>query len=261
MQEALAAHGQEGLQVEARAVHVSCEQRRVDGLSLASAELDVDGNRHDTGWIHAWTGGAAVFSTSESRATHASLDQLVAEEVARTDRLPSLELALSGGGENGRPIAYASNGVQLPALTSPEAVWDRVFGPSVGGADQATRQRDVVDFAWAEYQATKGSLSALARDRLESHFGLLAQLGERIEGMASLTCDAPDRVAGLASYDERFDAMSELIAASFSCDVTRVISVSLGELPTVDPEVPAPDVQQLVQDQRLEVIGGKAREG
>ena len=37
----------------------------IDGLSLATAELDVDGNRHDTGWVHSWTGNNADFSGSD----------------------------------------------------------------------------------------------------------------------------------------------------------------------------------------------------
>jgi hypothetical protein len=66
----------------------------IDGLSLATAELDADGNRHDTGWVHAWTGDNADFSETDTRSTRASLDQLVAAAVARPDRLPSLELSI-----------------------------------------------------------------------------------------------------------------------------------------------------------------------
>ena len=66
----------------------------LDGLSLASAELDLDGNRHDTGWVHAWTGGKADFSGTDTRSTVASIDQIIARQISRDDRLPSLELAL-----------------------------------------------------------------------------------------------------------------------------------------------------------------------
>ena len=59
----------------------------LDGISLASAELDIDGNRYDTGWVHAWTGRNAVFNGTQTTSQGASLDQLVAAELARTDRL------------------------------------------------------------------------------------------------------------------------------------------------------------------------------
>jgi hypothetical protein len=28
----------------------------LDGISMASAELDLPGYRHEKGWVHAWTG-------------------------------------------------------------------------------------------------------------------------------------------------------------------------------------------------------------
>ena len=40
----------------------------LDGVSLATAELDVEGNRHDTGWVHAWTGNWVDFSGVDTNA-------------------------------------------------------------------------------------------------------------------------------------------------------------------------------------------------
>jgi len=207
----------------------------VDGLSLATAELDIDGNRHDTGWVHAWTGDNADFSGTDTRSMAASLDQLVAAHVARADRLPSLELSCNDIREAGRPVAYAATGDRLPVLNTVDSAWQRLFGPSSGGADLAARQRGVLDFAWGEYSASRASLTRAARQRLEAHFGLLSSLGDRIEGMASLTCpEVPSTTSSLASYDAQFDAFSDLIAAALSCDITRVVTLSLGELPTAD---------------------------
>ena len=73
----------------------------LDGLSLATAELDAGGNRHDRGWIHAWTGNNADFAARDTRSTSASLDQLVAARIARPDRLPSLELSVDAALEAG----------------------------------------------------------------------------------------------------------------------------------------------------------------
>lgn len=207
----------------------------IDGLSLATAELDVDGNRHDTGWVHAWTGNNADFSGADTRSSSSSLDQLVAAAIARPDRLPSLELSVDVGLEAGRPISYAPNGLRLPVLNTADMVWQRVFGPSSGDSSLANRQRDVIDFAWGEYQSIAERLSAHARQRLQAHFELLSGLSDRIEGMANLECAQVPEIAGsLQSYDEKFDAFAQLIAASFSCDITRVVTLSLGEMPTAD---------------------------
>ena len=171
----------------------------LDGLSLATAELDAGGNRHDRGWIHAWTGNNADFSERDTRATSASLDQLVAAHVARPDRLPSLELSVDAALEAGRPIAYNLGGVRLPAENTPLAAWERVFGPASSGDAVGARRRTTLDFAYREYRALASGLDAGGWARMESHFGLVDRLGRRLEGLATLACDAPPRPARRSS--------------------------------------------------------------
>lgn len=207
----------------------------LDGLSLATAELDAGGNRHDRGWIHAWTGNNADFSARDSRSTSASLDQLVAARVARPDRLPSLELSVDAALEAGRPIAYHPGGVRLPAENTPLGAWERVFGAASSGDAVGARRRAALDFAYREYRARAGRFDALGRARVESHFALVDRLGRRIESLAALACEAPPRpAAAFERYDRRFDAFTDVVAAAFGCDVTRVVSLSLGEMPTAE---------------------------
>jgi len=207
----------------------------LDGLSLATAELDAGGNRHDRGWIHAWTGNNADFAARDTRSTSASLDQLVAAHIARPDRLPSLELSVDAALEAGRPIAYSLGGVRLPAESTPLRAWERVFGPASSGDAVGRRRRTTLDFAYSEYRELAPTLDAPGSARLESHFGLVERLGHRLEGLATLACDAPARpAAAFEKYDQRFDAFADIIAAAFSCDITRVVSLSLGEMPTAE---------------------------
>ena len=206
----------------------------IDGLSLASAELDLDGNRHDTGWIHAWTGAQADFSGTDTRSVSASIDQLIARSIARNDRLPSLELALNDAQETGRPVAYSPAGSRLPVETDPTRVWRRVFGPSSAPDPLTTRRQGVLGYAYREYQRLSSRVSSAQRQKLQAHFELVNGLADRLEGMASMTCEvAPGPPTGLgADYGERFDLLSDLIATAFACDATRVVSLSLGEMPT-----------------------------
>ena len=61
----------------------------IDGVSLASAELDLDGNRHaPVGFMHGLERGR--FSGTDTRSVSAPIDQLIARSIARNDRLPSL---------------------------------------------------------------------------------------------------------------------------------------------------------------------------
>ena len=205
----------------------------LDGLSLASAELDLDGNRHDTGWVHAWTGGKADFSGTDTRSTVASIDQIIARQISRDDRLPSLELALNDARETGRPIAYSPAGIRLPVETDPARIWSRVFGPANAPDPLAVRRQGVLGYAYQEFQRISQRVSPVHRAKLEAHFELVDGLGARLEGMANLSCESVPGIPQVgADYGERFDLVADLIAASLGCDATRVVSLSLGEMPT-----------------------------
>ena len=207
----------------------------LDGLSLATAELDMDGNRHDTGWVHAWTGDQADFSGPDTRSRSASLDQLIAQAIARPDRLPSLELSVDATAEGGRPMSYAASGGRLPVANTPLLAWNRLFGLTANADPLVLRQQAALDFAYEEHRALLTRLGYAARTRLEDHFALIKQLGDRIAGLANLTCQTPLAPAdGLSSFDETFDTFSELIGTAFACDITRVVTLSLGEMPTAD---------------------------
>ena len=68
-----------------------------------------------------------------------------------------------------------------------------------------------------------------------AHYEMLDRLGGRLSGLAGLSCeDMPDAPTSGDSYGDNFDVFSDLIAAAFSCDITRVVSLSLGEMPTAD---------------------------
>ena len=207
----------------------------LEGLTLLTAESDVGGNRHDRGFIHAWTGNWADFSSSDSRSTSASIDQLVAAAIARPDRLPSLELSVDSTGEVGRPMSYAASGVRLPVANTPDAAWQRLFGLSASPDPLVLRQRDAIAAAVSELDVLGSRLGSHGAARLSAEATHLDALSARISGLADLSCPTvPERVATSLEFDARFDAMSDLIAAAFACDLTRVISLSLGELPTAD---------------------------
>jgi hypothetical protein len=97
------------------------------------------------------------------------------------------------------------------------------------------RQQEVLAFAKSEYDALRPRLSTIQKERMGAHYEMLDRLGSRLSGMAGLSCsDMPDAPSAVDNYGERFDLFSDLIAAAFSCDITRVVSLSLGEMPTAD---------------------------
>ena len=213
----------------------------LDGLSQATAELDMDGFRHETGWIQSWTGNwvsmqSDGFSSSDGiGANSASLDQLVAAHVARRDRLPSIEIAVNGPAEEGRAMSFGLNGQRVPLEDSPQRLWDRLFGPSISPDPLLSRHQKALDFAFAEYSQIAPRLDTRDRQKMEAHFDLVHGLSSRLQGMAQLECGhIPELPDGILSYDQTFDTFVELIVTAFACDITRVATISLGCMPTSD---------------------------
>lgn len=205
----------------------------VDGLSQVTGELDIGGYRHEKGWIHAWTGAWVSFTGSDLFSTTPSLDQLVAAQIARSDRLPSLELQVN----HGRPICHAGLMQQLPLEDDPRKVFDRMFGLANADDPMTRNAGSILDFAMDQYRSLKDRLSSGDQQRLTAHFDLVRQLEERVVGLQTAACDTGS-LDNLANTEEGYDAifmsMADLIAAAFSCDMTRVATISLGDLPSED---------------------------
>lgn len=205
----------------------------LDGLSMTTAELDISGYRHEKGWLHAWTGAWVHFTGSELSGTMPSLDQLVAQQVRRPDRLPSLELQV----EEGRPVCHAGLAQQLPLEGDPRRAFDRVFGLSQSTDPLVRSQGSVLDHALGEFDALVGKLRSGDAARLSAHFDLVRQLEQRIQGLTTAECDTSglDAYASTGEgYDAVYQSMCDIIATAFSCDFTRVATLSLGDLPSED---------------------------
>ena len=204
----------------------------LDGLSMTSAELDMAGYRHEKGWLHAWTGDWVYFTGDDLYATAPSLDQLVAAQISRPDRLASLELAV----EAGRPISHAGLAQPLPTESKPLNVYERLFGRMLSRDPLLSHQGSALDLARAEYEALAPKLGPSDKERLQAHFDLVRDLEVRLAGMASAVCSPPNEndINTARNYTTDFETMVTLIQSALSCDLTRVITVSMGDLPAAD---------------------------
>lgn len=205
----------------------------LDGLSMVSAEADIPGYRHEKGWIHAWTGAEVAFTGSNLYATQPSLDQLIARQIARSDRLPSLELSIG----QGRPICHGGYAQQLPMEEDPRRVWDRLFGLANSSDPMMAAQGSVLDFVLNEQRGLSGPIGAEDLSRIEAHYDLVQSLEQRIQGLSQAACqgvDLPGLAGSSAGYDALWDTMTDLVASAFACDLTRVATLSLGDLPSRD---------------------------
>ncbi len=209
----------------------------LDGLALLTPYTDTISNIfHEKGQVAALTGERIDASAGLPLGRNASVDQLIADRIARPDRLRSIEMVVGDG--NYAPINHRAAGQALPVEGELLAVWNRMFGPSQGlagvvagpAADWVTsRQSGLLELAASDYQRVAGSLSGDQRVRLEQHRSLLAALELQVEGLRGISCAGVELPSGELGWLERFDLAKQLVVAGFSCDLTRVATLALGD--------------------------------
>lgn len=216
----------------------------VSGLGLVSAEADGSGFRHERAQVHSLTGADAAWVGGFPYAGAATVDQIIAEQVARPDRYRSLELGVSGGlaYDGYGSVIYRARNQPLPMIDDPRLVWDRLFDPSSEGP-VVDGQASVLDAVAERYDSLGAKLGAADRHKLEAHRDLVRALETQIAGLATATCDGkPVRAHSYGNYDEDFDAQLGLSVAALSCDLTRVVSIQMGQLQNAQLGAPPGDV-------------------
>jgi hypothetical protein len=184
-----------------------------------------------------------------------SIDQVIAGQIGRHTRLPSLELSADSSRTTGRcdsgyscayqfNLSWSSPTRPVPAEPNPRAVFERLFGAAeVTGAaasdvDAAARRalrKSVLDFVLDDARSLKRTLAAADRPKLDEYFTALREVERRLE-RAEQTPDVPPAVlqplgrlpAGIPpSYREHVRLMLELTLLAFRTDATRVVTFSL----------------------------------
>ena len=191
------------------------------------------------GQVQALTGAPVELVTGVPLATEASIDQRVAAHISRADRYRSLELAV---GDPPMSVIYGGRRQQLPYESNPLRVYERLFGLSDSDSNSndllAQAQQSLLSQVADRHEALAKRLSGEDREKLELHRDLVRDLETRVTGLAGLSCDLGiPSPTGSEDYEASFDAMAHMIVSAFSCDLTRVASLHMAELP-IDVVVP-----------------------
>lgn len=178
-----------------------------------------------------------------------SFDQLVAEQVGRATRFPSLQLSIKRGtgfgGTDLATLAWNQQGVPLPAQNDPATLFDRLFRP----ADASDRRRQqaefrhrqsVLDLVKEDAGRLHKQLGSSDRQQLGQYFESVRELERELERQQRWSAKpkpnvdledlgdysrpiAPD-LDGEFSYEAYSKLMYDLIALAVQTDSTRVIT-------------------------------------
>ena len=203
----------------------------IEGLSMVSGDIDPAGVlRHEIGQVHTLTGNEVEMIAGLPQAKSPSIDQMIADHIARPDRLRSLELSV----EVTSPVVNYRDRLQpIVGEHRIPVVYQRLFGLVNGGAtgsDLSLQQSSVLALAEQGYTDLAAKLSSEDRQKLEVHRDLVRDLQGQIDGLSSASCEVPV-IGEAANFKDMYTAMVTMLTAAMSCDLLRVATINLPTLP------------------------------
>lgn len=175
-----------------------------------------------------------------SNAGGATIDQVIADAPGMADQttIPSIQLGVSREpsdvdfGTTTHNLSHRGYLQPLPPEYQPQKVWTNLFGSFVPPEDpQGPLRTSVLDAVREQTAKLDARIGAADRVRLEAHLDGVRELEQKILALPPL-CASPDmptvvneKAGGVEPIRAVCEAMSDLIAYAFTCDVTRVASL------------------------------------
>ena len=171
-----------------------------------------------------------------------SVDQIAAEKIGKSTRLPSLELSCDKGrtaGEcdSGYSCAYQFNlswktaSTPMPPEVDPRLVFDRLFSSGIdGGTEENRAKRDlynksILDFVTEDASRLRSKLGYTDRHKLDEYLTAVRELEQRIQQAEKFAATQPDFVkpTGIPKqYEQHLRLMYDMMALAFQSDTTRI---------------------------------------
>lgn len=184
------------------------------------------------GYTFKYTGGLS------SKAGGPTIDQVAASYIGPITPKPSLQLGISrklsvmDGGTTMHNLSHKGTNEPLPPEYSPKKVYQDLFGSFVPPESPSKPSRlSVLTAVRGDIAALKDRLGAADKLRLDAHLEGVSELEKKINAIAPL-CDKPAEVTetnspnnGVEPMNKANEAMSDLIAYAFACDITRIVSI------------------------------------
>lgn len=173
-----------------------------------------------------------------------SCDQIVASQVGKDMRFPSLEVGLedarqAGDCDSGYSCAYTNNLAwksetqPLPPTLDPRALFERLFGTGAElTAEQRAQQRkfrrSILDFVSEDTRKLQGNLGPTDRRKLDEYLSSIREIERQLvraeKDNAQINPGMPKPYGVPADFSEHFKLMTDMITVAFQADMTRVLT-------------------------------------
>lgn len=172
-----------------------------------------------------------------SKAGGPTIDQVIASKIAQNTAIPSVHVGVSrrlsvmDSGTTMHHLSHKGTEEPQPPEFNPQTVWNALFNAFTPPADPAGPLRiSVLDAVRDNTAALKKRLGVKDNQRLDAHLDGLSTLETKIKALPPLcmkpAIPAETNPAGVGNepLTSTSEAMSDLLAYAFACDVTRIAS-------------------------------------
>lgn len=220
----------------------------LDGLGLGTGEM-TGINEHEEGHATCLTGTHAVpVDGGIALAGGPSIDQIVAAAIAEPGQIASLQVS-----HGSWPYSFDAGGKSLPWIQEPGQLYSTLFpngpdDPNQMPTDLDTiraRQSAVVELVRQQFNTVAPKLGGDDRLKVEQHRDLLSALGQQLDNLSKIVCDAPDPPSGEPAWEDpqfyfyRAQVYTTLTTLALSCDITRVAVLAFSGLRNEHVNAPA----------------------
>jgi len=166
----------------------------------------------------------------------ATLDQVMADHLAKDTPLRSLQVASEGGVPTGAAnpapyltLSFRDPSTPLPMEFDPHKVFIRLFGDDAGG-QTAKENESLLDLIKDQTQAMKRDLSTSDRAILDDYLTSVRKAEKDVQSQRKRDLRntklelPPNPKEPLDDFDKQVRLMFELIALAYEADLTRVVS-------------------------------------
>jgi hypothetical protein len=173
-----------------------------------------------------------------------SFDQVVASEVGKNTRFPSLEVGMedarqAGDCDSGYSCAYTNNLAwrsdtqPLPPILNPRILFERLFGSGTpmtpeARARQSKYRRSILDFVSDDTRTLEADLGPSDRRKLDQYLSSIREVEQQLEKAEKddkQIDPGMDKPYGMpADFAEHFRLMTNMMTIAFQADQTRIIS-------------------------------------
>lgn len=185
--------------------------------------------------------GVQVRKTTTDIQASISCDQMVANQVGKATRFPSLELGLedarqAGDCDSGYSCAYTNNLAwrsatqPLPPVLDPRQLFERLFGDGMARnpeerARQSKYRRSILDYVIEDARTLQGQVGPTDGRKLDEYLTSIREVERQIEKAEGQTQVDPhmERPYGTPpNFAEHFKLMADMLTIAFQADLTRV---------------------------------------